>query len=40
MIGRLPVVQCVTVKRTGNFLTGVTVELLAIGLPINNEADC
>jgi hypothetical protein len=40
VIGRLPVVQCVTVKRTGNFLTGVFVALLALSAPIPNEADC
>lgn len=40
VIGHLPTVQCVTVKRTGNFLTGVSVALLSIGAPISNEADC
>jgi hypothetical protein len=40
VLGDLPVVQCVTVKRTGNFLTGISVRLLAITAPINNEADC
>jgi hypothetical protein len=40
VIGDLPVVQCVQVKRTGNFLTGISVRLLAISAPINNEADC
>ncbi len=40
VIGGLPVVQCVQVRRTGNFLTGITVTLLGIGAPINNEADC
>jgi hypothetical protein len=40
VIGDLPVVQCVQVKRTGNFLTGISVRLLAISPPINNEADC
>lgn len=40
VIGRLPVVQCVTVKRTGNFLTGLSVELLSVSKPISNEADC
>jgi hypothetical protein len=40
VIGRLPVVQCVVVKRTGNVLTGVSVELLWIGAPIQNEGDC
>jgi len=40
VIGHLPTVQCVTVKRTGNFLTGISVALLSIGKPINSEADC
>jgi hypothetical protein len=40
VIGRLPVVQCVTVKRTGNFLTGVSVALLSVSKPISNEGDC
>jgi hypothetical protein len=40
VIGHLPTVQCVTVKRTGSFLTGVSVTLLSIGAPISNEADC
>jgi hypothetical protein len=40
VIGHLPTVQCVTVKRSGNFLTGISVVLLSIGKPINSEADC
>jgi hypothetical protein len=40
VIGHLPVVQCVHVKRTGNFLSGVSVALLSVSAPINNEADC
>ena len=40
VIGHLPTVQCVTVKRSGNFLTGISVALLSIGRPINSEADC
>jgi hypothetical protein len=40
VIGHLPTVQCVTVKRSGNFLTGISVSLLSIGAPISNEADC
>lgn len=40
VIGHLPTVQCVEVKRTGNFLTGVSVELLSMSAPISNEADC
>jgi hypothetical protein len=40
VIGHLPTVQCVTVRRSGNFFTGISVSLLSIGKPINNEADC
>jgi hypothetical protein len=40
VIGHLPTVQCVIVKRSGNFLTGISVALLSIGKPINSEADC
>lgn len=40
VIGRLPVVQCVGVKRTGNALTGVSVKLMTIGPQIPGEADC
>lgn len=40
VIGKLPVVQCVTVRRSGNFLTGITVTLTGLSAPIPNEADC
>lgn len=40
VIGRLPVVQCVQVKRTGNALTGISVKLRSIGPQIQGEADC
>jgi hypothetical protein len=40
VIGHLPTVQCVTIKRSGNILTGISVALLSIGAPISNEADC
>lgn len=40
VLGQLPVVQCVEVKRTGNALTGVHIALLSLSAPINNEADC
>jgi hypothetical protein len=40
VIGTLPVVQCVTVRRTGNFLTGVHVTLTGISAPIPNEGEC
>lgn len=40
VIGRLPVVQCVVVRRTGNALRGLHVALLSLSAPISNEADC
>jgi hypothetical protein len=40
VIGRLPVVQCVQVRRTGTFLTGIKVALVSLSAPIQNEADC
>jgi hypothetical protein len=40
VIGTLPVVQCVDVRRTGNFLTGIHVQLVGLGAPIDNEAIC
>jgi hypothetical protein len=40
VLGKLPVVQCVLVRRTGNFLTGIHVSLLSLSAPIPNEGDC
>jgi hypothetical protein len=40
VIGRLPVVQCVDVSRTGNALSGIDVRLVSVSAPIGNEADC
>jgi hypothetical protein len=40
VIGKLPVVQCVQVRRTGDFLKGITVTLVSISAPISNEGDC
>jgi hypothetical protein len=40
VIGKLPIVQCIDVRRTGNALSGVHVELLSLSRPIDNEADC
>jgi hypothetical protein len=40
VIGKLPVVQCVEVRRKGNFLKGMTISLLSLSAPIPNEADC
>jgi hypothetical protein len=39
-IGRLPVVQCVVVRRSGNALQGLHVTLLSLSAPIAGEADC
>ena len=37
----IPVVQCFTVARTGNALSGITVRILRVSLPLtNNQADC
>jgi hypothetical protein len=36
----LPIVQCVRVRRAGNALSGLKIELLAISPRINSEADC
>lgn len=38
--GRLPTVQCLLVRRTGNALTGISVSLLAVGAPIPLQSDC
>jgi hypothetical protein len=40
VLGTLPVVQCVEVRRTGNFLTGIHVQLLGLSAPIANEGVC
>jgi len=40
VIGTLPVVQCIDVRRTGTFLSGMKVELIGLTAPIENEADC
>jgi hypothetical protein len=40
VIGKLPVVQCVQVRREGNVFRGITVTLLSLSAPIPNEADC
>lgn len=36
----LPIVQCVRVRRAGNALTGLRVELLVLSLRIKTGADC
>jgi hypothetical protein len=38
--GRYPVVQCVRVQRSGNFLAGISVALLHIGPRIGDTSDC
>jgi hypothetical protein len=40
VIGTLPVVQCIDVRRTGSFLSGINIRLLAISAPIPNEGYC
>jgi hypothetical protein len=40
VLGRPPVVQCVKVRRTGNFLTGINVTMLSLSAPIPNEGVC
>jgi len=40
VIGTLPVVQCIEVRRTGNFLSGIHVHLLSISPPISGEGKC
>jgi hypothetical protein len=40
VIGTLPVVQCVDVRRSGSFLAGIHVHLLAISAPISGEGRC
>jgi hypothetical protein len=40
VIGTLPVVQCVDVRRTGNFLSGIHVQLIGISAPISGEGAC
>jgi len=40
VIGSLPVVQCVDVRRTGNFLTGIHVSLIGLSAPVANNGKC
>jgi hypothetical protein len=40
VIGTLPVVQCVDVRRTGNFLKGIDVTLIGLSAPISGEGTC
>ena len=38
--GSLPIVQCLRVRRAGNVLRGLSVELLAITPRIDSDSDC
>ncbi len=38
--GSLPIVQCVRVRRAGNVLSGMHVELLALSTRIKSDSDC
>jgi hypothetical protein len=38
--GRYPVVQCVRVRRGGNFLTGISIALVAVSARLPGTADC
>lgn len=40
VIGHLPVVQCVDVRRSGNFLSGIHVHLVGLSAPISGEGKC
>jgi hypothetical protein len=40
VIGTPPVVQCVDVRRTGNFLSGIHIQLIGISAPISGEGKC
>jgi hypothetical protein len=40
VIGKLPIVQCIGVRRTGNALSGIKIALLSVSGPIPNEGDC
>ena len=40
VIGQLPVVQCLRVRRSGNFVTGMSVTVLSLSAPIPNENGC
>jgi hypothetical protein len=37
---RLPLVQCVEVRRAGNPVAGYDIEILSLSAPIGREADC
>jgi hypothetical protein len=35
-----PVVQCIRVRRSGNFLSGISITLLRVSAPLADTADC
>ena len=37
---KLPIVQCVRVRRAGNVLTGITVNLLRLSARIKSDSEC
>ena len=39
-LGRFPVVQSVKVERKGNAISGISILLLGVSLPIPDTADC
>jgi hypothetical protein len=36
----LPIVQCVRVRRAGNVLSGLSIQLLSVTAPLKGNADC
>jgi hypothetical protein len=38
--GKLPVVQCVRVRHSGNLLSGYEITLLSLSTPISSEGNC
>ena len=38
--GSLPTVQCVRVRRAGNVVSGLRIELLAVSAPLKGDATC
>jgi hypothetical protein len=40
VIGHLPIVQCIKVRRSGNALTGESIILLGLSAPIAGTAEC
>jgi hypothetical protein len=38
--GSLPIVQCIRVRRAGNVVSGLRIELLAVSAPLKGDATC